>query len=104
MTLHSSAIMSNLMTETTSLADIKYILTWQQVMQFIINIMNDMSMLYKILGCVSWSNNKQPYPLCKCNKGVAFGNPNHVCHLIKDDEWEQCYQRSLAEYAKLQPS
>ena len=59
------------------------------IMEFI--NMNDMSMLYKMLGCVSWINNKQPYTLCKCNKNkrVAISNPwrtmnsknDILCHL-----------------------
>ena len=51
--------------------------------------MNDMSMLYKMLGCVSLSNNKQPYTLCKCDKRVAVSNPNHVCNLITDNEQQE---------------
>ena len=44
---------------------------------------------YKMLGCVSWSNNKQPYTLCKCNKRVAVSNPNHVCNLMTDNEQQE---------------
>ena len=63
--------------------------------------MNDMTMLYKILGCVSWSNNnKQPYPLCKGNKGVAVSNSNHVYNLIMDNEQQECYNKLFVEYGK----
>ena len=141
-TSYSSAIMSALMMNGTSLADTKFMLTWQQVIgpedlahvlpvldewakgvavatdnaeSFVLDStmeflnMNDMSMLYKILGCVSWSCNLQPYPLCKCNKGEALedrvaadGTPiEHLCKVITDEEQQECYEKSLVYYAKV---
>ena len=63
--------------------------------------MNDLSMLYKLLGCVGSGSLLQCYPLCKCNKGEAVGNDNHVCVLITNKEQEEGYAKSLAHYETL---
>jgi len=148
-TSYSSAIMSACMMNGTSLADTKFMLTWQQVIgpedlahvlpvledwlkgvavatdnaeSFVLDStmeflnMNDMSMLYKILGCVSWSCNLQFHPLCKCNKGEALEDKGvdannkpieHVCEVITDKEQQVCYEKSrdyAARVEKLHPT
>ena len=140
-TSYSSAIMSDLMMNGTSIADTKFMLTWQQVIgpedlahvlpvleewpkgvavatdnaesfvsDSIMDFLNmkDMSMFYKILGCVSWACNKQPYPLCKCDKGEVLDGDNHpdehMCEVITitDEEQQECYEKSRTYCARLE--
>ena len=57
-------------------------------------------LIYMICQHAQWSQILKPLFLCKCNRGQAARNKNHVCSIISDAEQVILYNKSEARWNK----
>ena len=55
---------------------------------------HDEKCIYVLIGHGNWNQLKKPFLLCKCSKGEAARDINHVCRFITDDEQELLYDKA----------
>ena len=63
---------------------------------------HDAKCIYILRGHGNWNRLKKPFLLCKCNKGEAVRDINHVCTFILDDEQEVLYGKAENQWKKRQ--
>ena len=55
---------------------------------------HDTTFIYELTGHGNWNRLKKSFLLCKCNKGNAARDKNHVCTLILDNKQELLYDKA----------
>ena len=63
---------------------------------------HDAKCIYVLTGHGNWNRLKKPFLLCKCNKGEAARDINHVCTFILDDKQELLYDKAEKQWKKHQ--
>ena len=49
--------------------------------------MHDGKIVYALIQRALWNRKHTPFLLCKCKRGDAVRNADHVCELIDHDEY-----------------
>ena len=62
--------------------------------------MHDAKMGYALLQHCLWNRTYTPFLLCKCSRGDAVRNADHVCEFISQDEYVELNDKSSRQWYK----